>query len=209
MPYTTLVSGTTITSSWANANVRDQVVTPFASASARTSAITSPVEGMVTYLADSDTLWIYTGSAWIPAVATPNPVGVSQAATSSGSDTTTSDTYANMAGTGAVTSFSFTKLVASTRVRIAMSVTFFTSAITTGGMFGVNINSTDYDVVRHSHNTAGASVHLTANGFAFVAAGLAAGTYTVQGRWKRTVAAGTLTRDNNDWLAIEAMEVQA
>jgi hypothetical protein len=52
MPYSTVVSGTTITAAWGNANVRDQVVTPFATAAARTSAITSPVLGMLTHRAD-------------------------------------------------------------------------------------------------------------------------------------------------------------
>lgn len=65
MPYTTLTAGTVITASWANASVRDQVVTPFASAAARTSAITSPVEGMLTYLADSDRLEVYNGTNWV------------------------------------------------------------------------------------------------------------------------------------------------
>lgn len=50
MAYTTIVSGTNITSSWANASVRDQVVSPFASTAARTAAITSPVSGMVSTL---------------------------------------------------------------------------------------------------------------------------------------------------------------
>jgi len=66
VPYTTLVAGTTITASWANASVRDQVVTPFATAAARTSAITSPVEGMVSYLADDDHMYTYDGSSWKP-----------------------------------------------------------------------------------------------------------------------------------------------
>lgn len=64
MPYTTAVAGTTITASWANASVRDQVVTPFASSAARTSAITSVIEGMVTYQADTDQLEIYDGVTW-------------------------------------------------------------------------------------------------------------------------------------------------
>lgn len=65
MPYTTLVSGTTITASWANANVRDQAVTPFATAAARASAITSPIEGMVSYLSDSNDLNVYDGARWV------------------------------------------------------------------------------------------------------------------------------------------------
>lgn len=66
MPYTTLVAGTTITSSWANASVRDQVVTPFATAAARDSAVTAPVEGMLAYLRDFDQFCFYTGSRWAP-----------------------------------------------------------------------------------------------------------------------------------------------
>jgi len=65
LPYTTLVSGTTVLSSWANANVRDQVVTPFASAAARDSAITAPVEGMLCYTSDTDVFWWYNGSKWM------------------------------------------------------------------------------------------------------------------------------------------------
>ena len=50
MAYTTIVSGTNITSSWANASVRDQVVSPFGSTTARTAAITAPIAGMVSTL---------------------------------------------------------------------------------------------------------------------------------------------------------------
>lgn len=64
MPYTTVVPSTTITAAWGNANVRDQVVTPFATAAARDSAISSPVEGMYADLADTDTLWRRTGTTW-------------------------------------------------------------------------------------------------------------------------------------------------
>lgn len=64
MPYTTVVAGTTITAAWGNANVRDQVVTPFASAAARTSAILSPVSGMLTARTDVGIMEAYDGSAW-------------------------------------------------------------------------------------------------------------------------------------------------
>jgi hypothetical protein len=65
MPYTTVVTGTTITAAWSNANVRDQVVTPFASSAARTSAVTSPIEGMVSYLSDVNTLEVFDGASWL------------------------------------------------------------------------------------------------------------------------------------------------
>lgn len=71
MPYTTVVAGTVITASWGNM-VRDQLVTPFADAATRNAQILAPVEGMLCALATdpyglTDTLWTYSGSAWIPA----------------------------------------------------------------------------------------------------------------------------------------------
>ena len=65
MPYTTIVPGTYATASWANANVRDQAISQFASTAARDSAITSPVEGMVAAITDTNQLTVYTGSAWV------------------------------------------------------------------------------------------------------------------------------------------------
>jgi len=67
MTYTdlTVVLDDTIEPTWGN-TVRDRVVNPFATAAARTTAITSPVEGMLTYQADDDDLYKYNGSAWVP-----------------------------------------------------------------------------------------------------------------------------------------------
>jgi hypothetical protein len=48
-----------------NTYLMNQSVMTFDNASARSSALTLPVEGMMSYLKDSDTLWIYNGSAWI------------------------------------------------------------------------------------------------------------------------------------------------
>ena len=54
-------------SSWANANVRDQVVTSFATTTARDAAITAPVKGMVCYIGSNDLsegLYTYNGTSW-------------------------------------------------------------------------------------------------------------------------------------------------
>jgi hypothetical protein len=68
MAFTTIVTGTTISSSWANADVRDQVIVPFASTAARSSAITSPVIGQCSTLTTNTTtegLYQYnTAGAW-------------------------------------------------------------------------------------------------------------------------------------------------
>lgn len=74
MPYTTVVAGTTVTSSWANTNVRDQVITPFTNAAARTSAIGTPVQGMVSYLSDVKRFEYYNGTAWQPTFGTATKV---------------------------------------------------------------------------------------------------------------------------------------
>lgn len=96
MPYTTNVAGTTITASWGNANVRDQVVTPFASASARTSAITSPVEGMLSYRSDEKVFEGYNGTSWLPAGWIPIASTTLGAPASSVSWTSVPQTYKNL-----------------------------------------------------------------------------------------------------------------
>lgn len=70
MPFTTVVAGTAITASWGNM-VRDQLVTPFVSTAARTSAISSPVEGTTTYIGSDTTMWLHDGSLWKPYAGPP------------------------------------------------------------------------------------------------------------------------------------------
>lgn len=67
MAYTTIVTGTTVSSSWANADVRDQVIVPFASTAARSSAITVPVNGQVSAITAADSthgIYQYNGTSW-------------------------------------------------------------------------------------------------------------------------------------------------
>jgi hypothetical protein len=65
MPRKTFVAGELATASDVNTYLMDQSVMTFASAAARTTAIPSPTEGMVTYLEANDHLSVYNGSAWI------------------------------------------------------------------------------------------------------------------------------------------------
>jgi hypothetical protein len=67
VPRKTFVAGEILTAADVNTNLMDQAVMSFAGTAARGSAIPSPTEGMVTYLADSDALNVYNGSAWVPA----------------------------------------------------------------------------------------------------------------------------------------------
>ena len=62
--YKQWATGAVLTSSDMNTYVGDQVVMVFASSSARSSAISSPSEGMVSYLSDSNAVEVYTGAGW-------------------------------------------------------------------------------------------------------------------------------------------------
>lgn len=62
--YIEFTTGDILTASAANEYLASQVVMVFASASARTSAIASPQEGMVSYLKDTNAVEYYSGSAW-------------------------------------------------------------------------------------------------------------------------------------------------
>lgn len=69
--FRTFAVGEVLTANNVNTYLMQQSVMVFADASARSTAITSPSEGMVTYLSDSNSLWYYSGSAWVEIVTDP------------------------------------------------------------------------------------------------------------------------------------------
>ena len=72
----TFVTGDVLTAADANGYLM-QGVWVFASAAARTSAVTSPQEGNFSYLKDTNSTEYYDGSAWISVSGTPSFVGCS------------------------------------------------------------------------------------------------------------------------------------
>jgi len=66
VPRKVFVAGEILTAADVNTNLMDQAVMVFDDAAARTAAIPSPVEGMVTYLKDTDALTKFNGSAFVP-----------------------------------------------------------------------------------------------------------------------------------------------
>lgn len=133
------------------------------------------------------------------------PAGVNANATTSGTDTTTSSSYVNLAGTGSQTSFNFTKNETGTRIMVTMHCSWQSVTNNTAIGIGVRIDGVDYDVAVGATGSTGADK--TLSGVAFVS-GVSAGTYTVQGRWKRTAGTGTPTRTTgNNWLTIVCEEV--
>lgn len=64
MSFKTFATGEKLLAADVNSYLMQQTVMYFASSAARNSAITSPVEGMVAYLEDTNTYTFYNGSAW-------------------------------------------------------------------------------------------------------------------------------------------------
>jgi hypothetical protein len=65
MPRKTFVAGDVLQASEVNTFLMNQSVMTFASESARNTAITLPVDGMVTYLEDTKRYQTYNGTAWV------------------------------------------------------------------------------------------------------------------------------------------------
>jgi hypothetical protein len=63
--YKEFTTGDVLTAADANGYLASQVVMVFADATARTTAITSPQEGMISYLKDTNATQYYSGSAWV------------------------------------------------------------------------------------------------------------------------------------------------
>jgi hypothetical protein len=64
MPRKVFTAGEVLLAADVNTFLSDQTVMTFAGTAARSSAIPTPVEGMLTYLEDSNTYQSWTGSAW-------------------------------------------------------------------------------------------------------------------------------------------------
>lgn len=64
--FKTFVDGDILTAAQVNTYLMEQSVMVFASAAARTTAIASPSEGMVTYRTDNNVIEYYDGAAWQP-----------------------------------------------------------------------------------------------------------------------------------------------
>lgn len=136
-------------------------------------------------------------SAHVNALASCSGVNVSP------SGTTTSSSFANIGGS---TSVSFTKVDASSRLRVDLHVScFVTGSVPDVAEFGVLINGTDYAIMKGTISAA--SIHKTFSGIRLIG-GIAAGTYTVQARWRRVSGSGTVTGDGDDRLSFAVMEVQ-
>ena len=65
MPFTVWATGQTVTAADFNTMVQQQVVTTWASTTARDAGIASPQHGMFAFTEDQNKLWYYDNSGWV------------------------------------------------------------------------------------------------------------------------------------------------
>jgi hypothetical protein len=66
MPRQVFDAGEVLSATDVNNNLMNQMVMTFAGSAARGSAIPTPTEGMLTYLADTDAFEFYNGTTFLP-----------------------------------------------------------------------------------------------------------------------------------------------
>lgn len=157
MARKTFQNGYPLPASDLNTYLMDQSVMAFASSSARGTAITTPVEGMLTYLEDSNKFSFYNGSAWIDLNAAQQTV----------SDKTAN--YATVladAGTLVRSTGSAITITVDNNLSIGQRIDFVqygTGQITFAAGSGVTLNSVD-GKLKTAKQYAGASVECVASG---------------------------------------------
>lgn len=97
--YIEFTTGDVLTAAAANGYLASQVVMVFASSAARTSAIASPQEGMLSYLKDTNAVEAYDGAAWISVGSTGDITGVTAGTGISGGGTSGTVTVTNSMAT--------------------------------------------------------------------------------------------------------------
>lgn len=97
------VPGEVLTAANVQDYLQDQAVMVFASAAARTSALTSPSEGMMSYRTDSNIVEVYDGSAWKQFGKTTDSILQVVTSTSTTSTTTSAGTFQSCNLTATIT----------------------------------------------------------------------------------------------------------
>ena len=150
--YIEFATGDVLTAAAANGYLASQVVMVFASSAARTSAIASPQEGMLSYLKDTNAVEAYDGAAWISVGSTGDITGVTAGTGISGGGTSGTVTVTNsmataidakgdlIAGTGAD---AFSRLAVGTNGQVltadSTAATGLAWASTSGGSAGLTL----------------------------------------------------------------------
>jgi hypothetical protein len=118
--YIEFATGDILTAAAANGYLASQTVMVFANAAARTAAITSPQEGMFSYLKDTNATEYYSGSAWVALGGGGSSGKVAQVLSTTKTDTFTlaSSTFTDITGL----SVSITPTSATSKILVSIDV---------------------------------------------------------------------------------------
>ena len=138
MPRKVFVAGEILTAADVNTNLMDQAVMVFDDAAARTAAIPSPTEGMVTYLKDTDSVDKFDGTNFVPVGIAPAILQVVQAVkTDTFSSASTS--FTEITGLTA----SITPSATSSKILVVTSLSTTNSTANNGSQYRIQRGATD------------------------------------------------------------------
>jgi hypothetical protein len=153
--YKVFTNGSVLNASEINDNLMNQSVMVFSNAAARTAAITSPVEGMVTYTEDNNVISIYDG-AWKIALTPTGGILQVVSFTTTTTTTTTSSSFQNTSLTASITPKS-----ASSKILISFSCGLEGTTNQSGsdlGLFRGNVSGTQLGSTSIAGNYLGTSM---------------------------------------------------
>lgn len=158
MPRKNFLNGYPLPASDLNTYLMDQAVMTFADATARTAAIATPSEGMLTWLEDSNKYSYYSGSAWTDLVPAQAQTISDKTANYS---TVAGDAYSLIRSTNAAITITIDNvLTVGQRIDFAQ---FGTGQVTFAAGTGVTLNSAD-SLLKTAKRYAGVSVECVASG---------------------------------------------
>ena len=176
MPRKTFTAGTLATASDVNTYLMDQSVMTFATPAARTTAIPTPTEGMVTFQASNDHLTIYNGTDWIPFDTTWNTYTPTLAGVTLGSGYTLSAAYAQLGKTVVVNFYFALGATSAITGDVSFSLPINQSSSNRSGSAGTCAITDATPATRYP----GTVLLSGTPGYAFIRIGNAAGTYLTQ-----------------------------
>ena len=144
-------TGDVLTAADANGYLASQVVMVFASAAARTSAIASPQEGMISFLKDTNSTEYYSGSAWVAIAG--GAVGKVLQVVSATNATSTSISTSSFTDTSL--SVAITPSSASSRIMVLVTQGYQSSRSDSGMDFAFRLNR-DSTTIYAPHQTGNA-----------------------------------------------------
>jgi hypothetical protein len=136
--YKVFTNGSVLNASEINENLMNQSVMVFSNSTARSAALTSPVEGMVTYLEDTAAYESYDGAAWISFGAGGGKILQVVSATKTDTFSTGATTYQDITGL----SVTITPTATSSKIMVFASV-FASASSANTTFFGLLRDSTD------------------------------------------------------------------